>query len=509
MSLIADITNIRSADRSTVGHPGTLDYWVRKLFGGDSGTLSGIDINPDSALKSSGVWAAVNIISGAIGYLPLKAYRRNGCVRKQLTGTVATLMHRRPNPYMNAIVFKETLQSHILTWGNGYAEIERNGAGQPVALWPLPPNKVRAESENNKLFFIVNQDGGGEAQVSYKDMLHIPGLGFDGIKGYSVIEYASESIAVGLAAERNAAAFFGNDSSPSGILSTDDALNKETKEAVEKGWEEKRKGTDKRYKIAVLHSGLKWQQIGIPAKDAQLIESRKFGITDVARWFSVPPHMLGDLDKSAFSNIEHQGIDFIRYTLAKWLKKWEQESDYKLFSTGEFGRGHYFEFSVDALLRGDSKTRAEVYQIALGGNNSPGYKTVNEIRALENDPPIDGGDELFKPEYGSSSKDMSALLNTAWQRVKNAEIKSVHKALKKPEQFVQWIDGFYAKHKDFAASILGPIKQAQGEDDIDSLIALYIESRKAELKNAFESNDIEPLLKDWEALNLGEHYAQV
>ncbi|MBN1807194.1 MAG: phage portal protein [Sedimentisphaerales bacterium] len=496
---------VYNATKYTGGNPAGPQYWVKKLFGAGT-TLTGIEIDEDTALKYSAIWAAVNIISGAVGFLPVIAYKRLERGKERLADhPVAKLMHSRPNPYMDALTFKEVLQAHVLLWGNGYAEIERNGAGHPVALWPLLPNKTEPKIEDNRLAYKVYQPD-KTVTLPYVNVLHIKGLGFDGLKGYSVIQYAAENLSLGMASERNAAAFFGNDSSPTGILYTDDILKKETKEEVEKVWEEKHKGLDKRYRIAVLHSGLKWQQVGISAKDSQLIESRKFSVTDVARWFTMPPHMLADLEKATFSNIEHQGQEFVTLTLAKWLKRWELESSYKLFASNEQD-DYFLEFLVDALLRGDTKSRAESYQIALGGNNNPGYMTINEVREKENLPAVPGGDELFKPSYGNNNN-FSALLDTAWQRIANREVKAVRKAYKKPERFEQWIDGFYDKHKEFAVAILKPVYTAKQDGGVEAIVLSYIEGRRLELKEAFESDSVESLLGEWEIMDLGVYYEQ-
>lgn len=501
------VAGIYNAIKTGGGNPQSPQYWLQKLFGKNV-TLTGIEIDEDTALKYSAVWAAVNIISGAVGFLPIIAYRRLEKGKERLTKhPVARLMHSRPNPYMDALTFKEVLQAHALLWGNGYAEIERDGAGRPIALWPLLPNKTEPKIVDKILVYKVYQPD-KTVTLPYDNVLHIKGLGFDGLKGYSVIQYAAENMALGLAAEKNAAAFFGNDSSPTGILTTDDPLKKETKEVVEKDWEEKHKGLDKRYRIAVLHSGLKWMQIGISAKDSQLIESRQFSVNDIARWFTIPPHMLADLERATFSNIEHQGLEFVTWTLAKWLKRWELECSYKLFSTAEQD-DTFLEFLVDALLRGDTKTRSESYRIALGGNNNPAYMTVNEVREKENLAAVPGGDELFRPNYGKSNGNnnkFAALLNTAWQRIMHKEINAVRRASKKPEQFMEWVDGFYTKHKDFVVAILKPIYVAKHGSDAEAIASLYIEDRKIELKEAIELGNVESLLQDWETNNLGDCY---
>lgn len=479
---------------------------VQRLFGSDY-SVTGIEINEYNAMKYSAVWSAVNIISSTVGFLPLKIYRRTGNESRIRADEhpVYVLLHSRPNPYMSAQVLKETLTAHALIWGNGYAEIQRDRNGYPVALWPLLPNTTRCiyDSAKQEFYYEISEYNGGIVRLDYNQVLHIHGLGFDGLTGYSVIDYANNSLGISMAAERNAGTFFKNDSSPRGALITDLTLNKETKEGVESDWERKHGGLDNRYRIAVLHSGLKYQSFGIPAKDAQLLESRKFGITEVARWFQIPPHMIGDLDRATFSNIEHQGIQFITMTLQRWLEYWKHEADYKLIPPNE--RSVYFvDFVVDMLLRGDSVTRAKVYQIALGGNNNPGYMTPNEVRQRENLPPNEDGDRLFLPEYGNGSEGNQGyqdLFKGIWNRVVTKEVKAIRKALKKPEKFIDWVDSFYAEHAAFIQNLLQPvIKVYCGKEATLIDVSDYINERISTIKNAFNDNTINELLGEYETL---------
>jgi len=318
-----------------------------------------------------------------------------------------------------------------LLWGNAYVHIELNGAGRPIALCPLMPNKVEpkvVEISGEKILVYEVQQAGPTTHIFYDEILHIPGLGWNGLKGYPVIRYCAENFGLGLSAEKHSANFFGNDSTPTGLLKTEQALNKETKDLIEKQWKEKHSGLDKKFDIAVLHSGLEYQQIGIPAKDAQLIEARKFGVNDISRWFQIPAHFLSDLEKATFSNIEHQGIEFVVWTLAKWLKKWEQESDYKLFSAAERQR-YYTEFNVDALLRGDIGARYRAYAIG----REKGWLSANDIREKENMNPIEGGDTYLEPlnmqPVGSKPEDNSRsydiLYEDTWSRIVKKEVNAL------------------------------------------------------------------------------------
>jgi HK97 family phage portal protein len=494
----------RRATWKTGGNPQTPQYWLKKLFGAKE-TSSGIEIDEDKALTYSAVWAAINIISGAIGFLPFILYSRNGKAKdRKPAHPVYKLLHDRPNPYMDAMTFRETIQGHVLTWGNGYAEIERDGAARPKNIWPLLPNKTKPEvTETGRLRYEITDKDGKITYLPYENVLHIKGLSFDGIKGYSVINYAAESLSCGLAAEKYGAKFFGNNASPSGVLEHPESLSDESYNRLKESWENQHKGLDNAHRMAILEEGMKWHEIGIPPEDAQFLETRKFGITDVARWFSIPPHMLAELDRATFSNIENQGIMFVIYTLAKWLKRWELECNYKLLSTAEYER-YFTEFLVDALLRGDTKSRYGAYQVAINS----GWMSRNEARQKENMNPVDGLDEFLQPmnmaPVGTSTGEGAAavrnLIEQTWQRILTKEVKALRTALKKPERFLSRMERFYEKHSSHVRKVLGPVLQATGNGfDIDQFAYDYVSGHRNMLISAFNDNrEIGPVLDGWQ-----------
>ncbi len=376
--------------------PRTPGYWVQKLFGGGAVTAAGVQVDEETALKYSAVWAAVNIISGAVGFLPLPVYQRKDEGKERIQShPVYRLLHDRPNPLMDALTFREALQAHVLLWGNGYAEIERDGAGRPIALWPVTPDRVEVDADRLQggvLVWKVSHPQKPDVFVPDENMLHIRGLGFDGIVGYSVIEQARESIGLGMGAEQFGSTFFGNGASIGAILETEGSLSKDAQDRLKQAIKDKYTGVGNAHKTMILEEGMKLKNPGVPPKDAQFLETRKFQVTDVARWFQIAPHKLGDLERATFSNIEHQGIDFVVWTLGRWLKRWEHECNYKLFSEAE-RRTHFAEFLVDALLRGDTKTRYEAYGSAI----EKGWMNRNEVRERENMNREDGLDEFLTP----------------------------------------------------------------------------------------------------------------
>lgn len=494
MSIISRLVSAASVLKG--GSPQTPAYWVKKLFGHEN-TIVGLSVNEDSALKYSAVWSAVNIISGAIGSLPLVTYRRLAQGKdKDYRHKVSNLV-KRPNEYMDGLTFRRVLQAHALLWGNGYAEIERNGAGRPIKLWPLLPNLVEPKIIDEKLVYEVQTSSGTTTILPYDNVIHIKGLGYDGLRGYSVIsQFAAENIGLGLAAERNAAVFFGNDSTPAGILTTDMVLGKDAKDQIEKQWADKQKGLDKKYRVAILHSGLKYEKIAIPAKDAQLLESRQYSVSDISRWFTIPPHMLGDLERATFSNIEEQSLDFAKWTLSSWVRTWELELSYKLFATYEQNT-YYLEFLMDALLRGNNETRSKSYQVALGGNNNPGWMTINEVREKENLPAIADGDKIFKPSYGNNAEN---LVSTTWNRIITKEVKAVQKAIKKPQEFIAWAEDFYEKHRAYMISVLEPVLEALNKKDCLITVYDHCLSQLNKLKAAHKDNQVIDEISSWQQI---------
>lgn len=371
-------------------------YWVQKFFGGGQSTSAGVQVDESTALKFSPVWAAVNIISGAVGFLPLPVYQRTDKGKEKVHAhPVYRLLHDRPNPLITAQVFREALQAHLLTWGNAYAEIERNGAGRPIALWPITPDRVLPDQDRLKdgvLVWKVSHSTKPDVFIPDENMLHIPGLGFDGIVGYSVIQHASESIGLGMGAETFGSTFFGNGATVGNVLEHPGKLSEDARKNLAKSIKDKYSGPQNAHRTLILEEDMKWKPLGFTQKDSQFLETRKFQINDIARWFQIPPHMIGDLERATFDNIEHQGIEFVTWTLARWLKRWESECNYKLFSQSD-QQTHFAEFLVDALLRGDTKTRYESYGIAV----EKGWMNRNEVRERENMNRQEGLDKFLTP----------------------------------------------------------------------------------------------------------------
>lgn len=347
---------------------------------------SGKSVTERSAMQMTAVYACVRILSEAVAGLPLHFYRyeEDGSKEKAIDSNLYHLLHDEPNPEMSSFVFRETLMTHLLLWGNAYAQIIRNGKGEVIALYPLMPNKMLVDrDENGKLYYTYtrsdcepNTMNGSSVVLEPKDVLHIPGLGFDGLVGYSPIAMAKNAIGLAIATEEFGSKFFANGAAPSGVLEHPGTIKDPTR--VREAWQSQFGGSGNSSKVAVLEEGMKYTPISISPEQAQFLETRKFQINEIARIFRVPPHMVGDLEKSSFSNIEQQSLEFVKYTLDPWVVRWEQSLSRSLLSEDE-KKQYFFKFNLEGLLRGDYQSRMNGYAIA----RQNGWMSANDIRELE------------------------------------------------------------------------------------------------------------------------------
>lgn len=354
-------------------------------------TTSGKPVNEKTAMQTTAVYACVRILAETVASLPLHVYEyKDGGKELVYNHPLYYLLHDEPNPEMTSFVFRETLMSHLLLWGNAYAQIVRDGGGKVLGLYPLLPNKMDVDRDNRgRIYYVYSRDTNenpmfknyGDIKLRAEDVLHIPGLGFDGLIGYSPIAMAKNAVGMTLACEEYGASFFANGANPGGVLEHPGVLKDPSK--VRESWNSVYRGTNNAHKIAVLEEGMKYQQIGIPPEEAQFLETRKFQINEIARLYRIPPHMVGDLEKSSFSNIEQQSLEFVKYTLDPWVIRWEQSLQKSLLLPGEKNK-YFIKLNVDGLLRGDYQSRMNGY--ATGRQN--GWFSANDIREMENMNPI-------------------------------------------------------------------------------------------------------------------------
>ena len=368
MSIFSGLFRSRDKPKNRVG--GGWNF----LFGG---TTSGKAVNERTAMQTSAVYACVRILAESVAGLPLHVYERtaNGSKSTKPSHPLYRLLHDEPNREMTSFVFRETLMSHL--WGNAYAQIIRDGRGFPIALYPLLPDRMAVDrNESGELVYTYQSDK-GQVKLRRENILHIPGLGFDGLIGYSPIAMAKNAVGLALATEDYGATFFANGANPGGVLEHPGVIKPEQADRLRESWQSQFGGANA-HKVAVLEEGLKFHQMSIPPEQAQFLETRKFQINEIARIFRVPPHMVGDLEKSSFSNIEQQSLEFVKYTLDPWVVRWEQSLQQVLILPSEKAT-IFIKFNLDGLLRGDYQSRMQGYSTGIQN----GFMSVNDVRGLE------------------------------------------------------------------------------------------------------------------------------
>jgi len=359
------------------------------ILGSGGGTKSGVKVDEEIALTFSAVWACVRILSETIASLPLGVFKRTNDGRELLLAhPVYHLLHNEPNQFMTSFMFRETIMAFVVLWGNGYAKIQYKGDARIESLDILHPNGVTPFiASDGKLYYEVRHSDRTEILKDY-EMLHIPGLSFDGIKGKAPLDVYKEAVGLGKAAEGFGAEFFGNGANTDVVLSYPSKLSDKGKKNLGDSFDKKYRDGSK--KTMVLEEGIKVERVTIPPEQAQFLQTRKFQVNEIARIFRVPPHMIADLEKSTNNNIEHQGIDFVTHTMRPWVKRFEQEYDRKLFYESE-KYNTFTKHNLDALLRGDAEARSKI----MIAKFTTGSITSNEIRAADGLNAVDGGDQRY------------------------------------------------------------------------------------------------------------------
>ncbi|MBQ7479954.1 MAG: phage portal protein [Selenomonadaceae bacterium] len=350
---------------------------------------SGKSVNARTAIQVSAVYACVRVIAETVASLPFAVFEqdKNGS-QKALDHPLYRILHDEPNPEMTSFVWREAMLTHLLLWGNSYSQILRAGRGNIVGLYPLLPDRMEVDRDDKgKLTYTYSTTNGQQVKLRPEDVLHIPGLGFDGIMGYSPIAVERNAVGLSIAAEEFGGKFFGNGATPSGILTHPNTVK--NPKALRESWMEAYGGSSNANRVAILEEGMTFTRISMPNNEAQFLETRKFQVEEICRIYRVPPHMIGDLEHATFSNIEHQSIDFAVHCIRPWLVRIEQSINRSLFTDKEKGENpsgsrFYSQFNLDGLMRGSYKERMEGY--AIGRQN--GWLNANDIRGLENMNPI-------------------------------------------------------------------------------------------------------------------------
>lgn len=368
------------------------DAGLLDFFGGTP-TDAGVSISEENSMRSMTVYRCVSLLAGLVAGLPLKVYRYSD------KSEVLVRALRDPSDVCTPFELWETVMSHLLLWGNAYVHKVRNAAGSIVELRPIHPSRVRtqimapdADSDMAavKIFQIEDKNG---KQVPYTtfEVMHIPGLSFNGIEGLSPIGYWRQAIAIGQAGDNMAARLFGNGAMMSGILTTERVLNQDQADKLKSRWKEKMAGIKHGHDVAVLDNATKFQPISMPPDEAQFLQSRRWQTIEIARAFGIPPHLVGDVEKSTSwgAGIEQQNIGFVGYTVRSWLTRLEQRIGREIVEP----KTQYAEFLVEGLLRGATGERYAGYATAIQW----GWMTRNEARRKENMSPLDGLDDPLTP----------------------------------------------------------------------------------------------------------------
>lgn len=447
-------------------------------------TQAGERVSPNGALALSAYYACARVVAEDVAKLPLLTYRRLRPRGKERVDDHPSfeLLHERPNEDMTAFVVRASVTFAALSWGNGYAEIQRNGFGRPVALWPLVPWRVRPladlrRSPRGSVVYEITREDGTRTRLSPSEVLHVHGLGFDGYLGYSVAQVGAESLGLSIAAQTFGASFFGQGASPSGVLSHPGHLRPEALANLRQSWGEMYVGPYNAGRPAILEEGMKWEKLGIPPEEAQFIETRQFQIEEICRWFRVPPHKIQHLLRATFSNIEQQSIEYVSDALMPWLVRWEQEVRRKLFAPDE--RDLFAEHLVMGLLRGDQAARSAYYRERF----FIGTMSQNDIREKENENPIGPeGDVYYVPANLVRSEDaargrttgerppgpqgpepeemrgaLRALLVDAASRWLRKELRATERARRRrPEELKRWAERFFTEQERYAAECFAP-----------------------------------------------------
>lgn len=446
------------------------------MFTGSFGNAAKEKVNNQTALTVSSLYACIRNVSEDIAKLPLKIFKRDGDFRYEQPGhQLYNLLRYRPNPEMTAMDFRATLNAHAMGWGNGYAEIQRDINGRPVALWPLRPDRVTMfrQTGTKRIFYRVTSATGQVSDIWAEDIFHLHGLGYDGVTGYNIVKLAANAIGAAIGTDKFAGSFFGNGLNVGGHLKHPENLSKDAADRLKQQMQDEYGGSSESHKTLVLEEGMEFIKITVDPKAAQMIETRRFSVTEFCRWLRVPPHKVSDLSKATFSNIEEQNIDYVQDGLMGWIERWEQVLWWKLLSEAEQESGFYFKHIVSGLLRGDSKARFEGYAQLW----DRAVLSTNDIRALEDMNPIPGGDVHFVPlnfvpldQAGQADAGQAVITDLA-NRIATRELREIYRhakhAARDMPRFQAWLEGFYQKHDAYIARAIEPL--ALGDVNIDEL----------------------------------------
>ncbi len=379
--------------KSITGLKRSADEFLKGGWDSMTSTKSGVSITKQNAMNIAGVYSSVRVITDALSSLPTHIIKDNGNTKEKLYNhPVYNLIAKEPNSLMTSFVYWQIVLPQILLWGNSYSIIEfAKGSFRPISILPVHPSLVTPKVIDGVLWYKVSVDGQPDLMLDQTNMLHFRGLGNE-VVGKSVIDYAADNLGLGKASEDFGSAFFSNGATTSGVLQSDQSLSDKAIKNLRNSFNDTYGGISNSNKMMILEEGLKFASTSIPPDSAQFLETRKFSINDIARWFKLPPHMIGDLERATFSNIEQQDLNFVKHSILPYVINIEQELNRKLLRETE-KKNTYFKMNLDGLLRGDIKTRSEAYKVFIQN----GVMTPNEARGKEEMNPKEGGDNTWMP----------------------------------------------------------------------------------------------------------------
>lgn len=488
---------------------------------------AGVYVDEDIAMTYSAVWRAINLISSSISILPWHinkiTFTQDGSSSRSrlLTHPASNILDLAANEDISAQAWRETILAHALSWGNGYSEIERDMANRPVALHLIEPTRVTPSiADDGRLVYRVKNNGREDSILESRDMYHLKGLGFNGLSGYSVIGYAAKSIGVGIATETFGAAFFENGASFNGVFEHPNALGDDAIKHLRQSLQDMHSGPTNANKPLILEEGMKWTATSIPPNDAQFLETRKFNVAEIARWYGIPLHKLMEMEQATFSNIEHQSIEFVQDALMPWIRRLEIEANLKLVSPANRGR-IYTKINVNALLRGDLATRGEWYTKM----RNLGVYSADDIRALEDMNPLgseQGGDKYLVQlnqttleKIGEESQQQqqpapadpeadddkeSPQMRTLMDSIRRCQMRERQRAVDAIKRYdgdrdgiIKWMNKFYQQHMDYMLQNLkNPVDAVSESIDLTRYIVDHISENRLNILTAFDNGDEEP-----------------
>jgi HK97 family phage portal protein len=444
------------------------DGWFVDYMTGGTKTTSGERISNDSAMTIAAVYACINNIATDVAKLPIKVYQKKKGYRTEISDhPIRFLLDKQPNNTMTAMDFRQALTAHCLGWGNAYAEVGKDPlSGDVSVLRIITPDKIAPQIDKDYgVTYKVTDSNNIQSVVKPEYILHIHGLGFDGVVGYNVIHQARESMGLAKATERFGSSFFGNGTVPGGFIEHPTSLTANARQNLIASIERRHQTAENAHKLMVLEEGMKFNKNTIPPEEAQFLETRQFSIPEICRWFRMPPHKIADLSRATFSNIEEQSIEYVTDTLMPWCRRWEQAIWMRLLSEQEKKDGIYVEHVLEGLLRGNIQARYIAYQVAIGNNNNPGFMTVNEIRERENLNPVEDGDELFTPQSAESPEDETvddSILDDMASRIASRETQEIESAKKKygdKFELAEFYKSFSPKQEQYIIKTLRPLNK--------------------------------------------------